>query len=301
MKTHIYLLVIAVLAPNVASISGCMGQTLKNNEGQKIDSLIRVQSINTETILVTFGPDAVTAIHTDSGIVVIDAGISTGLTARYKAIIEQEFQDHRFLYVIHSHAHHDHVRGNSVFGDAQIVGHESCCKAILELGTEPKQKLERFRALIDMFDLQTRDSSRSETERTDAFYQKIRCSEAYEDIRNQKPIRVPDILFSDSLTIESGNMTFELFYFGECHSESDILIFVPDLGLLFTGDLFTTYGRPSISETNIPDRERCRKSILHIQDRMNHIKTVIGGHGQILTVEDLEAFCENLSKKCDGG
>jgi len=298
MKNHINLLVIVVVVLNAGLISECRSQTQGGNDEQRIDSLIRVQTINDKTILVTFGPDAVTAIQTDSGIVVIDAGISTGLTARYKAIIEREFQDHRFVFVIHTHAHHDHVRGNSVFGEAKIVGHESCRGAILELGNEPEKKLERFKALIDMFDLQTKDSSRSITDRCDAFYQKIRCSEAHEDIRNHIPIRVPDIQFSDSLIIESGNVTFELYYFGECHSESDILVFVPELSLLFTGDLFSSYGRPSISETSVPDKERCLESVQLIQARMNQIKTIIGGHGQILSVEDLKLFCEKLLEEC---
>ncbi len=300
MKTDIYFLFFAVVVLNAGLISECRSQTLSGNDTQRIDSLIRVQTINDKTILVTFGPDAVTGIHTDSGIVVIDAGISTGLTARYKAIMEREFQDDRFAYVIHTHAHHDHVRGNSVFGDAKIVGHESCRKSILELRNESEKKLERFKALIDMFDLQTKDSSRSETEKCEAFYQKIRCSEAYEDIRNHIPIRVPDIQFSDSLIIESGNVTFELYSFGECHSESDILIFVPELSLLFTGDLFSSYGRPSISETNIPNKARCLKSVQFIQARMNQIKTIIGGHGQILTPDDLKSFCENLMDECAG-
>lgn len=294
MKTYIYLPFILVLL----LIYECRSQTLNTEDHQRIDSLIRVQTINDKTILVTFGPDAVTGIHTDSGIVVIDAGISTGLTARYKAIMESKFQDDRFAYVIHTHAHHDHVRGNSVFGEAKIVGHESCRGAILELGNEPEKKLEHFKVLIDMFDLQMKDSSRSESERSDAFYQKIRCSEAHEDIRNHIPIRVPDIQFSDSLILESGNVTFDLFYFGECHSESDILIFVPELSSLFTGDLFTTYGRPSISETNIPDKVRCRESVKLIQARMNQINTIIGGHGQILSVDDLKWFCEKLLEEC---
>jgi len=283
---------------NAGSSLECRSQTLSTEDHQRIDSLIRVQPINDKTILITFGPDAVTGIHTDSGIVVIDAGISTGLTTRYKAIMESEFQDDRFLYVIHTHAHHDHVRGNSVFGEARIVGHKSCQKTILELGNEPEEKLEILQSLINTFDLQIRDSSRNESERCDAFYQKIRCTEAQEDILNHIPIRVPDIQFSDSLILESGNVTLELYSFGECHSESDILIFVPELSLLFTGDLFSSYGRPSISETNIPDKVRCLKSVQLIQAHMNQTKTIIGGHGQILSVDDLKWFCEKLLEEC---
>jgi len=47
-----------------------------------IDSLIQVSRINDRTIVVSFGADAISAINTEEGIVIIDAGISTGLTER---------------------------------------------------------------------------------------------------------------------------------------------------------------------------------------------------------------------------
>lgn len=66
----------------------------------------------------------------------------------------------RFIYIINTHAHHDHYRGNSVFPDAQIVGHE-----------KGPGEMEEY----------------------------------WKD---------PDILFSDSLGIDMGDVTFELKYFG---------------------------------------------------------------------------------------
>ncbi|PLX20808.1 MAG: hypothetical protein C0599_08550, partial [Salinivirgaceae bacterium] len=95
----------------------------KQKTEQLTDSLIQVQKINDVTILVSFGADAVTAINTKNGIVVIDAGISTYLTKKYKKIIAQEFNNQKFIYLINTHSHHDHNRGNSVFDEAKIIGH----------------------------------------------------------------------------------------------------------------------------------------------------------------------------------
>ena len=67
----------------------------KRSPGKKtdrlIDSLIEVKRINEKTLLITFGYDAITAVNTNKGIVVVDAGISPGLTSRYRKIIEKEF------------------------------------------------------------------------------------------------------------------------------------------------------------------------------------------------------------------
>src|SRR5512139_2361535 len=95
----------------VYSFSGCSSKqnTFNNIDSTKVDSLLRVQKINNRTLLVNFGYDAITAIETDQGIVIVDAGISTELTYRYKKLIENVFHNDNFIYVINTHGHHDHI------------------------------------------------------------------------------------------------------------------------------------------------------------------------------------------------
>ena len=62
----------------------------------------------------SFGAEAITAINTENGIVVVDAGISTALTQKYRRKIEQEFQHGHFSYIINTHADHDHYREQHV-------------------------------------------------------------------------------------------------------------------------------------------------------------------------------------------
>ena len=47
----------------------------------------------------------------------------------------------------------------------------------------------------------------------------------------------PTKTFEDSLTLDMGNMTLELYAAGGTHTASDIFVFVPEEGLLFTGDM----------------------------------------------------------------
>ena len=75
-------LIIFFLCDFLYSFSGCSSKriSLSNIDSQKVDSLIKVQKVNDRTIIVNFGYDAITAIKTEQGIVLVDAGISTALT-----------------------------------------------------------------------------------------------------------------------------------------------------------------------------------------------------------------------------
>ena len=279
-------------------LSGCgsKGICKNKNESLKIDSLIKVQEFNDRTVLVKFGYDAITAIKTTKGIVLIDAGISTALTARYKNIIENKFDNHNFVYVINSHGHPDHIGGNSIFPKAQVIGHENCRNDGF-VNRNPDSLSISVGKIADDYELQLQHSIPNTTEWNDIFTQKIRYKGAYCDLKNNIPFRFPDIIFSDSMKLECGEVTLDMTYFGKFHSTSDILIYVPEMKVLFTGDLFSKYGRPSIGNSSITDNNRWLHANKWIKKRINDIETIIDGHGQILTTDDLRIFNEKLLSK----
>jgi glyoxylase-like metal-dependent hydrolase (beta-lactamase superfamily II) len=47
----------------------------------------------------------------------------------------------------------------------------------------------------------------------------------------------PSIVFEKNMTLDMGDMTIELFSFGGMHTDSDIVIFVPEEGLVALGDV----------------------------------------------------------------
>jgi glyoxylase-like metal-dependent hydrolase (beta-lactamase superfamily II) len=265
-------------------------------ESYKIDSLIILQYVNDRTVLVKFGYDALTAIKTSNGIVVVDAGISTSLTNRYKKLVESELNQKNFIYVINTHGHHDHIRGNSIFLDAQIIGHESCKNDATEI-ENTDSTLIRIGRIVNEYDQQLRQLSPDTHEWEDNFTQKIRYSGACLDISKNIPLSLPNITFHDSLNLKCGDITFEIKYFGKFHSNSDILIYVPEIKTLFIGDLFSKYGRPSMSDSSLSDVDRWIQALQWIRIRTNNIGTIIDGHGQILSIYDLKQFSDNLLSK----
>ncbi len=267
------------------------------NESAKIDSLIRTVEINDRAILVKFGCDAVTAIKTSEGIVLVDAGISTFLTGKYKRIIEDQFRKKDFCYVINTHGHHDHIRGNSLFPVTEIAGHENC--RMDQSGYEGREDsiLVTINKVVNDYDLLLQKSLPNSTEWEENFTQKIRYRGACLDVTNRIPFKLPDVTFTDSMVLECGDTEFEMKYFGRFHSNSDILIYVPEIKVLFTGDLFTKYGRPGMTNSSVSDYDRWIDAIGWINQRMENISTIIDGHGQVLTTNDLKSFNENVLGK----
>jgi len=279
----------------VYSLSGCSSKqnTFDNIDSKKVDSLIRVQKINNRTLLVNFGYDAITAIETDRGIVIVDAGISTELTSRYKKLIENLFHNDNFIYVINTHGHHDHIGGNSVFLQAKVIGHDNCSADVSERWTDPFKSMISLSNIIEDYEQQLQQSVPNTSEWDDIFTQKIRYKSAYSDVKNRVPARLPDITFSDSMNLELGDTVFEMIYFGKSHSNSDIVIYIPELKLIITGDLFSKFGRPGFNLSAI-DKIRYMQAIAWIQKRIDRIEKVIDGHGQILSTDDLKKFNNNI-------
>jgi glyoxylase-like metal-dependent hydrolase (beta-lactamase superfamily II) len=278
----------------------CFSQEITPNEeiSKKIDSLIEIHPITENCMLINFGTDAITAIKTIKGVVVIDAGISSGLTARYGKIIEQKWHNTDFVYVINTHGHHDHYSGNTVFPKAHIVSHVNGLEKMANQSDYFTRKMQGMSKLVTEYDIQLQHQEADTEEWTETFTQKIRCLESYNDAKNKILARLPDITFSNSLKIDCGDISLEMFYFGNCHSSSDILIYVPELKALFIGDLFFSYGRPSIDEKLAKDKTRWAQSVSWTEKRMHNIEHIIGGHGQMLTLDDLESFNQNMLERC---
>ena len=259
-----------------------------------IDSLIKLKTLNDKTILISFAPDVVTAIKTQKGIVVIDAGISKTLTSGYRKKIENYIQSGDFVYVINTHCHSDHIGGNSVFREAKIIRQENGIKDIFARQAHPDALLK----IIKGYELKLEEYEPNTKEWNEAFIQKQRYACALEDIGSKISEQQPVITFSDKYHLDMGDVSFELKYFGNCHSNSDILIFVPELKILFTGDLLFKFGRPSMDHSLVMDKSKWKQATLWLKERMPDIETIISGHGEFLSKEDIQYFIDTIRELC---
>ena len=268
-----------------------------DTENNNISKFINEENVSKKITVVRMGYDAVTAIATQKGIVVIDAGISHSLTSKYRKIIEGKFKRNDFAYLINTHSHPDHIGGNQVFPEAVIVGHENCLNEISVYWKDMVKIKAGLKKVVNQYENQLKDFDPEWQDSIEIYMQKIRYQHAYDDLFNDRVITLPSKTFSDTLSLLMGDVTFNLIYFGKAHSGSDILIHIPEEKVLMVGDLFGEYGRPSFAEENKIDSNRWMKVKQWIKDLLDNIEVVIGGHGQILKRDDLLSFIKIIENK----
>ncbi len=213
------------------------------------------------------GPDRrcnLTAIQSQKGLVIIDTEMSPRIMAPIKEQIEQVFGRKDWAYVINTHAHDSHPGGNCLFKGAVIVGHENLAddmQWIIRRQTEPDWKrkdLDRgaqlIRNLRAFLPRVARDPVQARMVRGEIKF----CELFAQDLREGYEVVKPTLTFADQHTIDLGDLRLELVFFGKGHSNSDIVIYVPQERLLVVGS--TVYQRaqfPEVAEeTTLQDVHR---------------------------------------------
>ena len=258
----------------------CMGMALCGQVLMGGD--LHLRRLNARAVLVSGGPQNINiaAFQTGKGIVLVDTGASETEGKEARSLVESAFPGHGFTYVINTHSHWDHISGNSVFPEAEIVAHRNCRDLIEKKGEGPGM----------MPGAETAAESPSED----------LANEAEADLPPPPPpagtiwfegerygLTIPDITFEDSMSLYCGDTTFNLYYFGKAHTISDILIVVPEANILLTGDLFFNNWLPVFSPWVDPDIERWAEVREIVLAGNQEYGTVIPGHGPLMKTDDL--------------
>ena len=111
--------------------------------------------------------------------------------------------------LINTHHHADHTHGNYLFSDATIISHTTCRSVMMATG------IPDYRAAFPGVE--------------------------WGNLR----FRAPDITFEGSTTVHLDDLAIELFDLGQvAHTDGDVLAWLPERGVLFTGDLIFHGGTP---------------------------------------------------------
>ncbi len=179
---------------------------------------------------------AVTAFATSKGIVVVDTfgvpEIDTGL----RRVIARELGRSDFAYLINTHEHSDHTGGNSVYDDCTIVGHELVAPGIAAFADRRDFRTNWYTNRITEIEGELENMADGEPEAAALEEDLIMTRLNLELDEAALEPALPNLTFSDRMTLDLGDTTFELAYIGGMHTASDIAVFVPEHALLFTGD-----------------------------------------------------------------
>jgi cyclase len=155
--------------------------------------------------------------------------------------------------VINTHHHGDHTHGNYLFEDtARIIGHERCPGEVIAQG----RQLELLWPEVEW---------------------------------GQIKITPPNETYTDSSQLTVGDVVVELVHVPPAHTTNDTIVWLPEQGVLYTGDLVFSGGTPFIMMGSLSG------SIAALdQLRAFAPETVVSGHGPVAGTEIFESTARYL-------
>ena len=142
----------------------------------------------------------------DDGVIVIDAQ-ATPVMAQQVIERVRKVTDKPIKYVVLSHYHAVRVLGASAYGAQQIIASDACRSMIAERGQEDwDSEYGRFPRLF-------------------------RAAESVPGLT------WPTLTFRERMTLYLGKRRVEIMHLGRAHTAGDIVAFVPDANVMFTGDI----------------------------------------------------------------
>jgi cyclase len=175
-------------------------------------------------------------------------------------------------WVVNSHWHGDHIRGNQAFPEAEIVA-TARTKELIE--TRAAERLAEHRA----FDFETFLASLPEGPERDEI---LELASTLADVELRPPTRT----FEERLELAPG---CDLVTLGGGHTESDAFLVVTDRRVALAGDLLAVDMHPWLGDG---DPERWI-AILDELERLD-VDRFVPGHGGVATVEHVRALRQHI-------
>jgi cyclase len=182
-------------------------------------------------------------IINDDDVVVVDAPeASKDLLAALRQLTTKPVK-----YVINTHWHDDHIIGNQVYRDAfpgvEFVGHAKLREYLPSAGLASRKNMlegaPKFAAQLRSLVEKGRNLSGEPltAEERASYESDVRLVDRYVAVVPGAEIVLPTVTFEDRLTLHRGSRTIEIRFLGRGHTSGDIIVHLPEEGIVITGDL----------------------------------------------------------------
>jgi len=265
---------------------------------------VRVERLSERVLMLTEDSpmeNIIVAVAAKKGIVVIDSTGSPATAALFRKAIEKEFARNDFKYIINTHPHWDHAWGNQVFPEAVVIGHENSLGQAAQQARSAENMLRRGRERVVALRQGLQKAGTDADQKAKllpeiAFQERIvqGLSAAFSPVP-------PAISFSDTLTLDMGDVSFKLYFFGRAHSGSDIFIYIPAEKILVTGDIFLDVGwLPLFSGMETLDIPKWCEVLDRLFNDADGFSTVIPGHRKTWSRDKLKMWKEYIENLWTG-
>jgi glyoxylase-like metal-dependent hydrolase (beta-lactamase superfamily II) len=165
----------------------------------------------------------------------------------------------RFGALVNTHSNGDHCFGNQLVAGAEIIASKACAEELIadRGGMELRNSVKRNPA---------------EFGEVGAFLARILKPFDFDGI----DVAMPTLTFEGELQRRVGNKTVRIIEVGPAHTGGDILVYVPEDRVIFTGDILFINGHPLIWTGPIGNWIKACQLIMDLD-----VETVVPGHGPI--------------------
>jgi len=191
----------------------------------------------------------------DDHVLVVDSRHSP---SQSRELIEQirGLTDLPVRYLVNTHWHGDHVQGNQAFREAfpelRIVGHTTAAEDIASIGQRRlEDEISRLEVAISerqrWLEAGARDDGTALTEEEKTSLPgRIERTETYVEELRSVALTPPDLTVESRMDLP-GAPAVQVVPAGPAHTRGDLIIWIPEIGLLAVGDLLE-YGLPYLGD-----------------------------------------------------
>jgi glyoxylase-like metal-dependent hydrolase (beta-lactamase superfamily II) len=177
------------------------------------------------------------------GLVLVDPGHTELMGRLIRRAVREELGRDRFAYVIDTHGHWGHTWGNAAFPEAVVVGHERAIEAMEADALNRERQARFFRGQLEEVEGRLAEL---EAESEEAGVARLRRDHFDLIARGLSAtgftVEPPRLTFSERLRLDLGDLGLEMHYLGRGHSDSDIVVLIPEEKVLLLGCFFLEQG-----------------------------------------------------------